>query len=219
MQVDAFKEKAASLLPFLSKHWSKLLLSALTIACVVAWGERFLKKSQSQSQSDFLVANKIFEQFQRGEPLQKESIESTENLLLRHPELHAKFDPLLALTFYSHHDPVKGAHYARSLIEGSDPLLPPLYKEYAETSLLIEEGKYAPAFQAALALQEKLSDLEKYPSLRTMNRLRLLLLADQLGDQAQKSIYWKELERDPAYPTIQSLFQEGCLTLKDYIES
>ena len=133
----------------------------------------------------------------------------------RHPELHPKFDAMLALTFFSQANPSKGTQYAHSLIDHADSLLPPLYKEYAQATVLIAEENYVGAFQTALALQGKL-DHEEYPILDAMNTLRLLFLADQLGDETQKTALWAKLEKHPAYPTIQTLFHEGNVSLRDY---
>lgn len=202
---------------FFSKHWSKLLLGFLAIASIAAWTERFLSSNHTQTTQDYLLANQIFERCQRGEHLDVESIEMAENILDRHPELHPKYDALLALTFFSQTKTDKGMKYARSLIEHVAATLPSYYKEYATTSLLIAEEKYDEAYLAAQKLETELKAEEGFPTLDAMNTLRLLFLADRLDNADQKRITWEKLEKHPSFLSIQPLFHEGSLSLSDYI--
>jgi hypothetical protein len=211
-------EEGNKFIPFLGKHWSKLLLGIVAIICLAVWAERLLWSNENQNKQDFIVVHQIFERFHKGEGLAEESIEAAENILERHPELHPKYDAMLALTFFSQANERKAEKYARSLIEQVDSELPPLYQHYAKTTLLIAEKGYAQAFEEALALQEQLKGKSGYQTLDAMNTLRLLFLADTLGDTTQKNIFWKKLEKHPAYPSIQPLFHEGKLSLEDYIK-
>ena len=63
-----------------------------------------------------MVANQIFERFLRGETLASESIEMTEAILKRHPELHPKYDPLLAMTFQAQSNAAKAIEYSLFVI-------------------------------------------------------------------------------------------------------
>lgn len=211
-------EEENKYLTILRKHWSKLLLGILTIACLAAWTERFLRRSENQSKQDFMLANQIFEEFQKGDYLPTESLEAAENILKRHPELHPKYDLMLSLIFFSQADPAKGKQYAESMIRSADATLPCHYKDYAYTTLLISEGDYAKAFEKALSLQKELCGNDNYQILEAMNTVRLLFLADYLGDKNQKELFWNQLQKHPAYPDIQPLFQEGNLSLLDYVK-
>jgi hypothetical protein len=210
-------EEENKFIALLGKHWSKLLLGLLVCACLAAWSERFLRADTKQSKHDFVVVNQIFDQFQKGGILPVESIESAENILARHPELHPKYDPMLAHTFFSQAKGTQGMKYAQSIIQQVDSELPPLYKQYAYTTLLISAKNYSQAFEDSLALQERLTGQRDYQILEAMNLLRLLFLAERLGDTTQKNIFWKKLEHHPAYLCIQPLFQEGSLSLSDYV--
>lgn len=74
------------------------------------------------------------------------------------------------------------------------------------------EEKYSEAYENALALQVKLTGHEEYQRLDAMNTLRLLFLAEKLGDAPQKALAWSKLQKHPAYPLIEPLFQEGALS-------
>ena len=204
------------LIALAGKHWSKILLGILAIATIAAWSERLMHSNQTENSHDFLIAQQIFDRFQKGEYLPAESIESVQNILSRHPELHPKYDPVLAITFFSQQKTQEASHYARSLINHTHGHLPNAYKDYAHTTLLISEGQYAEAFSAAISLEEKLCAQVDCQTLDAMNTLRLLFLARQLGDVACERIYWSKLTMHPAYCAITSLFQVGNTSLADY---
>lgn len=201
---------------FLSKNWQKILLGVLSIACIGVWSERLFRTNQRHSKEDFQVVNQIYDRFQKGEFLAAESIEAVEGILGRHPELRPKYDLLLALTFFSQHKTLEGIHYARSMVERVSAQLPEYYKEYADNTFLIAEKKYQNAFTAALSLQDKLKGEEKYQNLDAMNTLRLFFLAEQLEDETQKKSSWEKLRSHSCYLSLQSVFQEGVLSLSDY---
>lgn len=204
------------LIALVGKHWSKILLGFLAIATIAAWSERLLHSNQKENSHDFIIAQQIFERFQKGEYLPVESIESVQNILERHPELHPKYDLVLALTFLSQQKAQEASHYARSLINHAQGQLPHVYKDYAHTTLLISEGQYAQAFGAALSLEEKLSTQMDCQTLEAMNTLRLLFLARQLGDVAHERAYWSKLTAHPAYDSLTSVFQVGNISLTDF---
>lgn len=204
------------LIALVGKHWSKILLGILVIAAIAAWSERLMHSNKKGNSLDFLIAQQIFERFQKGEHLPTQSIESVQNILDRHPELHPKYDLVLALTFFSQQNAQEASRYARSLINHAQGHLPNFYKDYAHTTLLISEEKYVQAFDAATSLEEKLSTQTDCQTLDAMNTLRLLFLARQLGDVAHERTYWSKLTSNPAYSSIASVFQVGNVSLNDY---
>jgi len=201
----------------LSRHWSKFLLGILALATLAIWSERLLNTGKSQNKHDFIIINQIFERFNRGEALSTESIESAENILTRHPELHPKYDSMLALSFLSQSQIDKGAPYAQSIFERCNSELPPLHKQYALATFLISQENYSEAFDASLDLENKLQGQKNYQILEAMNTLRLVFLAVRMGDASQKNSFWKKLEQHPAYSCVESVFHEGKISLADYI--
>jgi hypothetical protein len=201
---------------FLFKYRSKVIFAMLVLTCAAVWYGRLSGKREGQSKHDYIVIHQMFEQFQKAGKIPVESLEVAEEILQRHPELHPKYDSLLALSFFAEHMAEKGARYAASLFERANPLLPSFYKEFAETSLLIAKGKYEEALAAATVLEHKLTE-EKYLSLEAMNLLRIFFLSDVLNDGANMKSYAQKIEKHPAYLTLQEIFQEGKLTLQDYL--
>ncbi len=205
--------EAHKFLDFLRQHWSKLLLGFLAIASMAAWGERFLTSNRSHSKQDFLIGNQILERFQSGEPLAVESIETTEMILKRHPELHPKYDRMLAMTFLAQRNTSRGIPYAKAPLEHLSADLSSFYKKYAQTSLLIAEKRYTEAYSEAQNLYAQLQDNEVYSTLQAMNLLRIVSLEKEMGTESNA---WDELKTHPAYASIASLFQEGELSLEDW---
>lgn len=200
-------------LAFLGKHWSKFLMGILALAIVGVWTERFFTANNTQSQQDFLVANQILERFRSGEPLASESIEAVTLILKRHPELHPKYDAMLAMTYFAQAHPNKGLPYAKATLEHVRKDLPLPYQNFADTSLLIAEKRYQEAYEEALTLHAQLKQGETLPTLQALNLLRLVSLENEVD---ATSTAWDELIAHPAYASITPLFQEGKLTLEDW---
>ena len=144
------------LIALLNKHWSKCLLLLLAIACIAVWTERYFRSNQQKSRLDFIAAHQIFERFQKGEFFDNESLINAEHILQRHPELHPKYDPLLALTYLAQHQVHEAKNYAMSTIMRASKQLPGFFKEYAQASLMIADENYSEAWNAALALDQKI---------------------------------------------------------------
>lgn len=210
-------EEENRIISLLSKHWSKLLLGLLAVACIAVWGERRSRSGEQQSRQDFFTAHQLFTKLQKGETLPLETLETAEIILKKHPELHPKFDAPLALALFSQAKSEEGGKYAELLLNRVSSELPPLYKQFSQGTLLIAEAHYAEAYQGALSLQEQLKGQTGYQQLDAMNTLRLLFLAERLGNALQKQLHWEALTHHPRYKDIQALFHEGTLSLENYI--
>jgi hypothetical protein len=201
---------------FIRKYRSRIFLGFLAAIALAFWSGKLLQSKRANTQHDFFIAQHIFERFQKGEHLPPTSLETVQSILERHPELHSKYDLMLALALFSQCKTSEALPYARSLIGQRERELPSFYKDYAQTTLLITEGNYVDAFAAALCLEGKLKDPLQYQTLDAMNTLRLLSLAHQLGDLPHEKTYWTKLTHHPSYATLVPLFQAGDLSLSHY---
>lgn len=202
---------------FLNKHWSKLLLGVAIVVSITLWTERFYHSGEKKNTEDFLIAQQIFEKFQKGQNLPPESLESAENIIDRHPELHSKYDAMMALTFFSQAREAEGLKYAQSLLKKIDTELPSFFEKYARCTLLISEANYSQAYQDSLALYHMVRGQSGYQTLDAMNLVRLIFLAERLGDVQHKQDFWNELEHHPGFASLKSLFHEGTLNLENYV--
>lgn len=196
------------------KHWSKFLLSVLLVGCIIAWRDRASSADRSQTRRDFFVVSEISAKFQKNEKLSSETIETVENILKRHPELHAKYDGLLTLAYLSQQNTTKALAHIHQVVGRVE--LPFLYEQYVQTSLLIAEGNYEQALTAAKQLRVDLVGKEGYERLSGMNLLRLAFLAETVGDPIVCTEAWENLRLHPLFPTIQVFFTEGKISLSDY---
>lgn len=206
-----------SFIIFLKKHWSKCILGLLCIACIIAWTERSSTKGRAQTRQDFFVAREIWTQFQQKDELPKESIETLENIVKRHPELHAKYAPLLTSACFSEHNSDLALAHANRAIQQTK--IPSFYQQYAHTSLLIAEEKNLEALNEAQTLHDDLQGKEGFEKLFAMNLIRLVFLSEKLEEPEVHQKAWSALQSLPLFPAIQGLFVEGNISLSDYMNS
>jgi hypothetical protein len=109
----------------------------------------------------------------------------------------------------------------------------PLHAQYAETSLIIEEGKYQKALEKAVALKEQIARsfhpretrgkrLVGGAILYAHNLLRIAFLQKELKNRPGERAAWEELEsffaeEKPVSIVIEPTFEEKELGLSDYI--
>lgn len=202
---------------FLKKHWSKLVLGLLCIACIIAWRDRFSTSSRAQTRQDFFVAGEIWSQFQQKGEVASESIETLENIVKRHPELHTKYTPLLMATSFSENNTATALAHANRAIHQTK--LPSFYQRYAHTSLLIAEEKTQEALSDAQKLHDDLQGQEGFEKLFAMNLLRLVFLSEKLEEPVVHQKAWSALQSHALFPVIQKLFVEGDISLSNYMDA
>lgn len=214
---------------FLRRHGTKCFLVLLSIALLGVWGERRFRSSKAHSNQDFILLSRISEQFEEGEPLANESIESVENILKRHPELKPQVNKMLGMTYLAARNTAKGIPYLESSLKQAGPF----YQKYGKTSLLIAGGEYDQAYQEARSLYTELqTDKEKHTTLYALNLLRLVCLEKEIGSLSTQEpsqspevrfsprmcesglTAWEELKAHPGYATIKPFFQEGNVSLE-----
>lgn len=98
----------------------------------------------------------------------------------------------------------------------------PFYASFAETSLLIEEGKYQEALERAVSLKEMLLSEPASRELASQNLLRIASLQQKLENGAGEKAAWEEyqnfLGKEQALKDeIQKSFRDGEIDLFSYI--
>ncbi len=203
------------ILDFFTRHLSKFLLGVALLGLLGFFLEKRFNSHKIHSKQDYLIVRQIYESFRKGEPLAIESLETAEKIIHRHPELHAKYDPLMAYSLLQQEKIAQALPYASSILQRVQHYP---YHDYALGTLLITQENYPEAYAQAERLEKTLSEGEKYPTLRALNLLRLVFLADELSNQELKAEYWTTLQKHAAFSEIESLFQKGNLSLKDFVE-
>lgn len=202
-------------LDFFTRHLNKFLLGVAVLGLLGFLLEKRLNSHKIHSKQDYIIVRQIYERFRKGEPLAIESLETAEKIIHNHPELHAKYDPLMAYSLLQQEKIARALPYASSILKRVQHYP---YHDYALTTLLITQENYPEAYAQAERLEKSLSESDSYPTLHALNLLRLVFLADELHNDELKTEYWTTLQSHAAFSEIESLFQEGSLTLKDFVE-
>lgn len=174
-----------------------------------------------------------------------EAFTKLQKILKSLPELNAKYDGLIAQTFLNREEISQAEPYANStLVRIHDNHLP-FYAEYAETTLLISQQKYQDALTKANGLKLKMLENAKISEnqhqdrtfgdiLFAFNLLRIAMLEQQMGTKKDELKTWQEFKQfakwngEPspstlispkAFQTLLEHFQEGKVTLLNYIEA
>lgn len=205
------------IITFLRNHWSKLFFGLALLVCCTIWGERLFNSKRPPATQDYLAASQIFERFKKGEYLPNESIEMTEAVLKRHPELHSKYDSMLAATFFCQNNAAKGLLYAKSALKHAGKELPSLYADYARTTFLIADQNYSEALNEAQTLDQALSLQQGYDFLAASNLLRIAFLAEVNKEPLIQKQAWERLKQHKAFSRLEPCFQAGKLGIRDYI--
>lgn len=185
----------------LKKHGTKGVLGLLVVATVLIWGERLFGKKHGKNRQDYIVAAQVLQRFQQGERIELESLLNAEGIVRRHPELKASYEAMLARGFFEQNDPTKGAAYAAASLKRNETKLSAPYTAYAQTSLLIAEGKLDEALTEASRLQPPEGSI-----LEAFNLLRIAMLS--------KEPDFSSLQNHPRFAEVAALFQEGDLSFE-----
>lgn len=196
---------------FFSRHFWKLASAVFAVSMLAIFFNRYISSKESEKKQDFLTIKTVFESFNRGEALSKESLDMAENILNRHPELHTQYDALMAISFA-----VNGNIEKMNAFAPHKEQTAPFYTSFAKTTLLINQQELMAALQEAEKLEEALNDNHNYATLACFNLLRIAFLSKRLNNVPSQVKAFSKLETLKTYPQVAALFQEGTFTLKDF---
>lgn len=224
---------------WLSTYGRYLLWAVLALVFVLILIYRLIGANTAREERDFIEANNVFQQFENAAPnsaAAHESLDKLSSLLQKTPELHAKYDGLIAQILINRGDVNAATNYANLALERTQSEDAPFYTNYSQTTLLIAQKNYQEALNRSLALNEKMQESEVHhhqqPEMRGWgtvlfgyNLCRIALLQQILGlpDAEYKTWQeWKKFYNNNRHTSIEkmaSAFTEGKVTLIDYIES
>ncbi len=170
---------------------------------------RFILNSHTASETDFMQADKEYLLFanpvKEGQDptTQAKALNSLLAIIAQHPELHAKYDGLLAEILLTRGESSQATEYASLAIGRTTDENQPFYTNYAQTTLVIADGKYDQALNEAKALKDLMATqgqkLQNTPDkiqvstlLYSLNLLRIGMLQQQLGLKEEELATWNE---------------------------
>lgn len=184
-------------------HWITLygryLLWILLAALFLLFIFMRLKSTNSRdAEADFLKANKEFVALENSLDKPKESqfsasLDKLQQIMARHPELHAKYDGSLAQALLGAGQADKAVPIAESAIKRTAELNDQAFLDYSRTTLLIANNQWDEALKNSAALQATLKqDQQADAVLIALNYLRMAALQRQLGLKNEEMNTWKQ---------------------------
>lgn len=175
-------------------------------------------KSSAKTNVDYYQSYQIFDQFQKDPSA--DNLQAVEELLQRNPDLHSKYDGVIAQIIINHGSADKAMPFAEETLKRVSKDNLPLYNEFAAISLLSANGNDAEALNRAIALQPKLNAKEM-ELLAAYNLLRQAMLQQKVGSPQEELASWRAwVEFANSHPqsaaSMNALFTESQLTLSDY---
>lgn len=218
---------------WLFEHGKIILYSILIALTLLFTIYRMNLAYTGHAEADYIEADNNFQLIAEAPgsqeaAVQKEALEKLQLLMKRHPDLHTKYDGALAQILLNRGEMESAQEYANLAIARTTAANQPFYTKYAQTSLLIANQQYNRALEEALLLQEQMKTQESLgysDILFAFNLLRIAFLQQQLDlktDEVATWQQWKEFaskSEDPALAQALTLFNEGTISLNNYIEA
>lgn len=178
-------------------------------------------KSSAKTDVDYMQSYQIFDSFQRDPST--EHLQALEELLKRNPDLHSKYDGIIAQILINNNLTTNAKPFAENTLQRVKKDNLPSYNEFAAISLLSAEGNDADALKRSTDLQPSLeaADLEL---LAAYNLLRQAMLQQKVGLLQEELASWQAWQKYAnAHPqsaaSMSALFAESQLTLNDYVNA
>jgi acetyl/propionyl-CoA carboxylase alpha subunit len=214
-----------------------ILAAIAALAGLLVLVYRLSFASSAQSENDFGNATTAFQRFQEtyltDEAASKAALTQLNDLMLRHPDLHGKYDAVIAQTLLYGSEKQTAQPYMQRTFLRVQKDNTPVYSNFAYLTSLIENGDYEQALVESKGLQERLEQKLAEPenqqkefgnTLIAFNLLRIATLARQLGIPKEESQAWQDLWSYLTKPESQDIrnrfssIASGEISLFDYIE-
>ena len=200
---------------FLKKHLSKIVVLLVVATFAFFFLEKKWEGKKVTAKNDVIRATKLISEVQMGHSFPQESIDEMKSIVKKHPYLAPKYEPCLGLVLLSQRQEEESIAHIAAALKRHEQEKGSLYS-FNELTLLIEQKAYSQALALSRNLEITLEG-EEYPMLHCYNLLRTLFLAREANDVLLANVTWDKLQRHPSWPQLAPLFQEGDLTLHDYL--
>lgn len=205
------------------------------VLALIALGYKFASGSSASAEANYQLADGYWERIQQnisdetGLKKQENALVQLEKIINQYPELHSKYDGLMAQLLLAYGRSDDAIPYAKRTQDRTSTLQDPAYQTFSESTLLIAEGRHQEALKKTLDLKEKLLKMPENHLLLPYLYIRIAMLYQGMGEKDLEILAWDEWlqyangegvkKPDPnALATISTLFSEGAFTLSKYIE-
>jgi len=185
----------------------------IIVACFFVAFQAFGKFYKGRPHS-YLTVNQAFESWMS----QDGAFEKLEEELTKHPEMASKFGARIAHELLAKGQVEMAEPFAQGVFNRVFKQTPE-HTAFSEGSLLIQKGEFTQALQQSVALSER---LDQSSLLYGFNLVRIASLFRALNDADQELAALEDLEgyiesHEKEANLLTRCFQEGSLTLSDYI--
>ena len=189
----------------------------------------------AKSQQDFYEAESSLQKLQKFLGIAGR-FGTLRTILNAHPELHPKYDGLIAQVLLNEGNVQEAKPFAELAIHRTESENAPYFTDFAQTTLLIADKQYSEALQRAQALSQKMLEQETFQKenrlLFAYNLLRIGMLQQELGAYEDANKTWKEwmgyaekanqtasaaTMNTNGFLLLTRAFSEGKLTLLNYM--
>ncbi|MEX1013082.1 MAG: hypothetical protein WDZ27_05260 [Waddliaceae bacterium] len=210
----------SSIVRFIVDNGKVLLISFLLgLFLIIALTQYF---SGSGKPSPYLKAEREMQNLRHAvyttDKIEESAAEMT-SLLNRNPELQSKYDATVAQMLIGIGNENQAVPIARRALKRSQDASLKDYHDFAEVTLLIEQGNIAESLQKSKELKQTLTARS---NLALYNVFRIAVLEQKLGNREEEQRAWQDLQtqlnENERPQDFIALFSDGDITLMDFIE-
>ncbi len=221
-----------------SSRVNLIILGSIGLVALLVGGGPLVNLARGGSQLDYAKAESVCLNWEGT----KDGLAQLQQIMHKHPELHQKYDSVIAQKFLGSSQSGLATSYASATLKRIGEFSP-YYTKFATGSLMIAEGHIKEALEDAKNLKMQLAVDQSFWDQRSQlvrhgallyayNLLRIATLEKELGSVEGELAAWKELKQnagwgedklisqtyDPeAYFLIQQNFKKQDISLLDYI--
>ncbi|MBM3192620.1 MAG: hypothetical protein FJZ59_00100 [Chlamydiae bacterium] len=192
---------------FLFKYKDKILMGSAFFLMGLTFFIKLVTGNE-RALNEFHHSNLLQERCRLGQEVDLKEISS---LIKTHKELAPLFSSYLEEAHALKGDTKKAKQLSDASLKRLS-FLDPCYKEFARTSLFIQEGKYDEALARSLLMKKEMNK-DKFPNLFALNLVRIAFL-ETLLKSPSSSAKWEEA-KEAASNEVYLHFTEDDLTLFD----
>lgn len=225
---------------WVTKNGVNLLFGVMLLFSLLFFLYRMSASDRIKAENDYLLAAKEYTTFlsldgKATTPLaREEAFKGLEAIVERRPDMAAKYDALIAQALIARQEVDRALPFAKRTFQRTRGDHLPLYRDFAEATLLLSQNKgdeaLAKSRDLAASIVEK-GEKEEMAILYTYNLLREAMLQQSAGNREAELQAWQKLDNS-LYTTdamlsnkgnelraiFESLFSEGNVSLKNYID-
>lgn len=194
---------------FIYEYGRKVLYLIAGLFLLFIFMYRMSSGSSVSAVTDFMTVQNDFHRFQESSVADALApngpFTTLAKILQRHPELHQKYDGLIAQTWIVKSETSQAEPFAKNVFERLQLDSLPYYPDFSEATLLMSQHQYQEALKNAKNLKEQMLTSPFFKKADTsdstgeilfaLNLLRIAMLEQRVGSASEELNAWNEWQR------------------------